>query len=52
MNKIFNNFILNVLRNLYIYMYIMSVYKIFVINFKVFFKKKDFYWILYYFLFF
>lgn len=40
MNKISNNFILNALRNPYIYMYIMSAYKIFVINLKALFKKK------------
>lgn len=39
-NKISNNFILNALRNPYIYMYIMSAYKIFVINLKALFKKK------------
>lgn len=47
-NKISNNFILNALRNPYIYMYIMSAYKIFVINLKALFKKKDPYWILHY----
>lgn len=39
-NKISNNFILNALRNPYIYMYIMKAYKIFVINLKALFKKK------------
>lgn len=39
-NKISNNFFLNALRNPYIYMYIMSAYKIFVINLKALFKKK------------
>lgn len=38
--KISNNFILNALRNPYIYMYIMKAYQIFVINLEALFQKK------------